>query len=139
MDIFGNYISKCNRLSKNIRHIKALYQRRTKQKHYLISSKTPCIRDTKYIMDIKAIRDTKNIRDTKDIEYNNNISNTKAIKNTQDIKETYNKRKTKKLMNDYDIRESKNIRDIKDKIIIWNYKGLRDFRKFVGISIFKIF
>ena len=45
MNILGSIISKCNRLSENIRHIKAievLYRLRNKQKHYLISSETPC-------------------------------------------------------------------------------------------------
>ena len=45
MDIIGNHISKCNRLSENMRHINAievLYRLRNKQKHYLISSETPC-------------------------------------------------------------------------------------------------
>ena len=43
--MIGNYISKCNRLNENIRHIKAievLNRLRNKQKHYLISSETPC-------------------------------------------------------------------------------------------------
>ena len=42
---FGNHISKCNRLSKNIRPIQAievLHRLRNKQKHYLIYSETPC-------------------------------------------------------------------------------------------------
>ena len=46
MDNFGNYVSKCNRHSENIRHIKALevlYRLKNKQKHYLIYSETPCI------------------------------------------------------------------------------------------------
>ena len=40
MAFFGNHISKCNKLSKNIRPIQAievLYRLRNKQKHYLIS------------------------------------------------------------------------------------------------------
>ena len=43
---FGNHISKCNRLSKNIRPIQAievLHRLRNKQKHYLIYQETPCI------------------------------------------------------------------------------------------------
>ena len=43
---FGNHISKCNRLNKNIRPIQAievLHRLRNKQKHYLIYSETPCI------------------------------------------------------------------------------------------------
>ena len=46
MDIFGNYMSKLNRLSENIRHFKAievLYSPRTKQKHYLISTETHAV------------------------------------------------------------------------------------------------
>ena len=46
MIFFENHISKCNRLSKNIRPIQAievLYRLRNEQKHYLIYSKTPCI------------------------------------------------------------------------------------------------
>ena len=43
---FGNHISKCNRLSKNIRPIQAievLRRLRNKQKLYLIYQETPCI------------------------------------------------------------------------------------------------
>ena len=45
MAFFGNHISKCNRLSRNIRPIQAievLYRLRNKQKHYIIYSETPC-------------------------------------------------------------------------------------------------
>ena len=45
MDVFGNYISKCNRLSENIgllRAIEVLCWLSNKQKHYLISLETPC-------------------------------------------------------------------------------------------------
>ena len=46
---FGNHISKCNRLSKNIRPIQAievLHRLRNKQKHYLIYQETPCRTDS---------------------------------------------------------------------------------------------
>ena len=49
MAFFGNHISKCNRLSKNIRPIQAievLYRLRNKQKHYIIYSETPCSTNT---------------------------------------------------------------------------------------------
>ena len=39
MDIFGNQISKYNRLSENIRHIKAIEVLR----NYRTSSETPCM------------------------------------------------------------------------------------------------
>ena len=42
---FGNHISKCNRLNKNIRPIQAievLHRLRNKHKHYLIYQETPC-------------------------------------------------------------------------------------------------
>ena len=45
MAFFGNHVSKCNRLSKNMRPIQAidvLYRLWNKQKHYLIYSETPC-------------------------------------------------------------------------------------------------
>ena len=45
MDIFGNYISKCIRLSENVGHVKdieVLYRLRYKQKYYFISSETTC-------------------------------------------------------------------------------------------------
>ena len=63
MDVFGTYISKCNRLSENIRHIQAievLYRLRNKQKHYLIYSETPCILGWKKILNQKNFKSKKN-------------------------------------------------------------------------------
>ena len=48
---FGNLISKCNRLSEHIKHIIAidvLYKLRNKQKDYVISRETPCIRHSNH-------------------------------------------------------------------------------------------